>query len=153
MKCRILKISEIVLNWYGVKEINGLFFVVSLLKTDFLRDLFFINIINFFCFYFILLMLKCLIVSFLFILALFWLEKFLNFAVLLSFRIFRASEDSSVVDHYLPFNFLFHLYFLNSLFEFFKVFFFVNLQCLNFINVTLSKLLENSWVVFWSCGS
>lgn len=151
-KCGVFVISESSLNQIRVKEIHTLLFFDSLLENDFLRGFFFINIINFLCFNFALLQMKWLFISFLFILPLFWLGKFLAFGVLLSFWIFRASENSSVVDHYLPLNSLFHLYFFNSLFKLFKVFFFVNLQWFNFINVTLPKLLENSWVIFWRCG-
>ncbi len=67
------------------------------------------------------------------------------------FRRLMASQYSLVVSHDLPLNTLSHLNFLDSLSKQFKSLFFVNVQTLNLVYITILELLIDSGMIFGSC--
>jgi hypothetical protein len=62
-----------------------------------------------------------------------------------------ASKDPLVVSHDLPLNTFPQLNFLDSFPELFESLFFINVQTLDLVNVSIPELLINSGMVFGSC--
>jgi hypothetical protein len=67
------------------------------------------------------------------------------------FRRLMASQYSLVVSHDLPLNTLPHLNCFDSLSKLFESLFFVNVQTLNLVYITILELLIDSGMIFGSC--